>query len=123
MREVAESIVKRHFVGAVHILKYFKSVTSFFKQATLIFFQPNFERQASKPATTLTDHSQLGPQTSKYSQTLTNLGNQVKKEEAKEEETDISKQAKYWKHVMRRTLFQLMFLITHPNGLFFQYLQ
>ena len=35
----------------------------------------------------------------------------------------MTKQRKYWKHVIRRILYQLMFLITHPNGLFFQYLQ
>ena len=44
-------------------------------------------------------------------------GNSLKADQEKR------RQQKYWKHVIRKILYQLMFLITQPNGLFYQYLQ
>lgn len=131
---MAGESIKWHFLGAINILRYFKAVSYFFKQAISLFFTPNFERSQNKPSATLTDQSHIAVgHSTKYSSHGIIIGSGIasgtnkdmRKDDIKTEidESKMTKQRKYWKHVIRRILYQLMFLITHPNGLFFQYLQ
>ena len=132
LEEMAGESIKWHFLGAVNILRYFKAVSFFFRQAIQLYFTPSFERATSKPSATLTDQSHIaGGHSTKYSSHHGIIigsgiagvpGKDHRKEDASKpdhDESELTKQRKYWKHVIRRILYQLMFLITHPNGLFF----
>jgi len=78
----ATNVVKRHFLGALSVVKYLKAVTSFFKQVTVVYFAPNFDNSINKPSPNLTDQNSHAGHTGKYRDVNnSNLQTKDKKEE------------------------------------------
>ena len=86
------------------MLKYLKSITKFFKQVNLLYFPRTFEPKQAK-----------GTQKDKQPSDKT--------KEPQPETTQKQSDQKYWKIVIRNILYQLLYLIDHPNGLLYLYLQ
>jgi hypothetical protein len=85
---IATTVVKRHLLSALSILKYLKAVTSFFKQVTVIYFAPYTEQEPNKLSATLTDQSHLaGGHTGKYRESGMS-GTQTKDARKNEDETE-----------------------------------
>eukprot|EP00347_Sterkiella_histriomuscorum_P005241 403357349 len=110
---------------SLNIMRYFKSVLHFFNGVIKIYFNNFGQQQKNKyPASG-------GPDGDGNKGELKQIQLDKKPEYSSAQKggneqnnnSNDAQQQKYWKHIIRKVLYQYMYLITPPNGLLSQYLQ